>query len=231
MDSISIGDQSIPYVFVEKPWIRNSYLRFDDHKLIVTARNSRNAAKVVNMHKGWILKHYSQIKRTVRLFDSNSILLNGNPFGVQYVPNTGRTRLEIIQNKVFVHSKSVEAADRAMDKWLALQTKLFADPVVAEKAKLIGRSAPQTGARRFGKWGICKSNNTITFNSYLCMLPADIRDYIISHEVAHLPQMNHSQRFWEVVSMLCPNYKELRMKLKDYDNKRHDVMQVTQQAQ
>lgn len=225
MDSIAIGDQSIPYVFIEKPWIRNSYLRFDDHKLIVTARNFRNAAKVVNMHKDWIVKHYTQVKRSIKLFSStsNSILFNGNPFEVQHVPYEGRTKLEIIQNKIFVHSKSTETADKAMDKWLALQTKLFADPVVIEKVKILGKDVPRTGARRCGKWGVCKSNNTITFNSYLCMLPADIREYIISHEVAHLSQINHSSRFWEVVSTLCPNYKELRKRLKDYDNKRRSV--------
>jgi predicted metal-dependent hydrolase len=208
---------------VEKPWIRNTYLKFDDEKLIITARNFRSAAKVVNLHKDWITKHYSQISRTIKLFGSNSILFNGSQFEALYVPHTGRTRLEISQNRISVYSKSTRLAEGAIDKWLALQTKLFTDPVAGEKAQIINKQRPIVGARRCGKWGVCKSNNTITFNSYLCMLPSDIREYIVSHEVAHLAQMNHSARFWEVVSQLCPNYREMRKRLKSYDNKRRNI--------
>ncbi len=222
-DSIAIGDQSIPYAFIEKPWIRNTYLKFEDEKLIVTSRNFHNALKVVNMHKRWIYKHYSELKRTVRLFNNNSILFNGNPFDVEYIQHDGRTKMQIVQNKITVHSKSAENAEKVIDKWLALQTKLFADQIVLQKVRVINKNTPTTKARRLGKWGFCKSNNTITFNSYMCMLPADLQDYIVSHEVAHLSEMNHSRDFWVVVSSLCPNYRELRKKLKNYDNKRRKI--------
>ncbi len=223
MDSIKIGDQAIPYQYVEKPWIRNTYLKFDDEKLVVTARNYRSAEKVVNMHKGWIYKHYSQVKNTVRLFRTNSILFNGTNYNVQHVPYYGNSKLEIVQNNIMVHSKSAQSAEKALDRWLSLQTTLFTDPIVREKARLINEDMPRTKTRRFGKWGVCKSNHTITFNAYLCMLPSEIRDYIVSHEVAHMNEMNHSKKFWEVVAYLCPNYKQLRKELKLYDNKRRLV--------
>lgn len=224
MDLLTIGDQSIPYVFMEKPWIRNSYLRFDDEKLIVTARNFDSATKLVNTHKEWIVKHYYEIKASMKLFSSNSILFNGGKYEAAYVPSNARTRMEIAQNKITVHSKSTQVAERSIDKWLAFQTVLFTDVIAAEKASMIQKERPATKARRLGKWGYCKSDSTITFNSYICMLPADIRDYIISHEVAHLRQMNHSRKFWEVVSQLCPNYKQLRRRLKNYDNTRRKVL-------
>lgn len=223
MDAITIGDKSIPYVFVEKPWIKNTYMKFEDERLIVTARNLKNAIKVVNLHKRWIYKHYSEIKDTVRLFNTNSILFNGNPFEVEFIQYEGRTRLEIMQNKVRVHSSSAQNADKAIDRWLSLQTKLFADPIVMQKVRMINKVVPATKARRLGKWGFCRSNNTITFNSYLCMLPAELQDYIVSHEVAHLSEMNHSRDFWQVVKSLCPNYKELRKRLRNYDNKKRSV--------
>src|SRR5271168_47944 len=100
MDSIKIGDMAIPYTFVEKPWIRNTYLKFDDEKLIITARNFRSAAKVVNLHKDWICRHYSQIKDTRHMFGGNSILFNGETYEVQHVPVNGNSRLEIIQKKI-----------------------------------------------------------------------------------------------------------------------------------
>jgi hypothetical protein len=77
--------------------------------------------------------------------------------------------------------------------------------------------------RRCRKWGVCKSDRTITFNYCVSMLPEEIRDYVVSHEVAHLKEMNHSRRFWEVVSSLCPDYRRLRRELKNYDSTRRSV--------
>ncbi len=51
-------------------------------------------------------------------------------------------------------------------------------------------------------------------NRRRCALPAEsltpelVRDYIILHELAHLRQMNHSEKFWQEVGRLCPNYPE-----------------------
>jgi predicted metal-dependent hydrolase len=41
-----------------------------------------------------------------------------------------------------------------------------------------------------------------------------VRDYIILHELAHLRQMNHSDRFWREVERLCPDYRSAERWLK-----------------
>jgi predicted metal-dependent hydrolase len=43
-----------------------------------------------------------------------------------------------------------------------------------------------------------------------------VRDYLILHELAHLRQMNHSQRFWEEVARLCPEYPVAERWLRDH---------------
>jgi predicted metal-dependent hydrolase len=40
----------------------------------------------------------------------------------------------------------------------------------------------------------------------LIQTPEFVRDYIILHELAHRRQMNHSDKFWQEVERLCPNY-------------------------
>ena len=61
------------------------------------------------------------------------------------------------------------------------------------------------------RWGSCSSSGELSFNYKILFLPADLRDYIIVHELAHLKEMNHSSRFWNLVSLQIPDYK-IRMR-------------------
>lgn len=69
------------------------------------------------------------------------------------------------------------------------------------------------------RWGSCSSNKTISINWKLLLAPSEILDYVIIHELAHLAVMNHSTKFWHVVSKFCPNYKSRLKWLKDYGSK------------
>jgi predicted metal-dependent hydrolase len=56
------------------------------------------------------------------------------------------------------------------------------------------------------RWGSCSARGTISLNWRLIQTPDFVRDYLILHELAHLRQMNHSQRFWQEVAKLCPEF-------------------------
>src|SRR5206468_3876846 len=57
------------------------------------------------------------------------------------------------------------------------------------------------------RWGSCSRRGTISLNWRLIQAPPFVRDYLILHELAHLREMNHSQRFWREVEKLCPEYR------------------------
>jgi predicted metal-dependent hydrolase len=63
------------------------------------------------------------------------------------------------------------------------------------------------------RWGSCSSRGNLNFNYKIALLPAHLVDYIIVHELCHLGQMNHSAKFWELVSKTTPNYLALRKEL------------------
>ena len=46
-------------------------------------------------------------------------------------------------------------------------------------------------------------------------LPEEIRDYVIVHELCHIPEPNHSAAFWRLVGKYCPDYKQLRRQLQE----------------
>ena len=59
------------------------------------------------------------------------------------------------------------------------------------------------------RWGSCDSKSNIRLNWRLVMLPPNLIDYIVVHELAHLIELNHSRNFWMIVASLMPDYKQL----------------------
>ena len=65
------------------------------------------------------------------------------------------------------------------------------------------------------KWGQCSSRGEITLNWRLIHLPSTLQDYVIIHELCHLKEMNHSKRFWALVSHYYPDYQLAKLEIKD----------------
>lgn len=65
-------------------------------------------------------------------------------------------------------------------------------------------------------WGSCSVRKNLNFNHRITQLPQDQADYIIVHELCHLKEMNHSEKFWALVAETVPDYKSIRKALKSY---------------
>jgi len=64
------------------------------------------------------------------------------------------------------------------------------------------------------RWGSCSKKGNLNFNYKIVLLTQKQRDYIIVHELCHLKEFNHSQRFWDLVAKAVPDYKEVRHSLR-----------------
>ena len=226
---VEIDGNRISLEFVKKPWIRNSYLKFDEDRLVVVSRNEMMMQKIVSKHRPWISKHYRQIKNTVKLFDSNSVFYNSKRYTVGYVKSDSRPKADIWGDNLIIYAQSHESAERFIDRTIRDDTARFSGELALRKAEQIDERFKEIKVRRYRKWGVCRSDRTITFNYCVSMLPKELQDYIVSHEVAHLKEMNHSGKFWEVVSFLCQDYRRLRKELKNYDSRRRSVYQVREE--
>lgn len=67
------------------------------------------------------------------------------------------------------------------------------------------------------RWGSCSSNKTISLNIGLMKLPESLIDYVLTHELAHLNHMDHSDAFWREVGEHDKDYKSHRKLIKNYD--------------
>lgn len=63
------------------------------------------------------------------------------------------------------------------------------------------------------KWGSCSKKGNLNFNFKIVALPKDIRDYIIVHELCHLKEFNHSQKYWNLVAKSIPNFRSIKNQL------------------
>ena len=69
------------------------------------------------------------------------------------------------------------------------------------------------------RWGSCSSMGNLNFNFLLMLMPPDVLDAVVAHEVCHLKEMNHSKNFYTLVLSICPNYWECHAWLKENGSK------------
>lgn len=78
----------------------------------------------------------------------------------------------------------------------------------AHHAAALGQPMPSVAvADAKGRWGSCRPGGrgrlpAIRYSWRLVLAPAEVLDYVAAHEVAHLIEANHGERFWQVVQML-----------------------------
>jgi len=65
------------------------------------------------------------------------------------------------------------------------------------------------------QWGSCSTKGNLMLNPHLIKAPKECIDYVILHELCHIAEHNHSEKFWRLLTQLMPNWKEVKAKLDD----------------
>ncbi|MCR5614210.1 MAG: M48 family metallopeptidase [Treponema sp.] len=63
-------------------------------------------------------------------------------------------------------------------------------------------------------WGSCSVDGNLNFNCLLVLMPPEILDSIVVHELCHRRHMNHSREFYDEVLRIFPDYKRCNKWLK-----------------
>ncbi len=102
-----------------------------------------------------------------------------------------------------------DAVRAAVIAWYRRHAQSNFSARVGEFASRLGVALPRmliSNART--RWGSCNARREVRLNWRLIQATQPTIDYVVVHELAHLIEMNHSRRFWNVVESVCPHYRE-----------------------
>jgi predicted metal-dependent hydrolase len=112
------------------------------------------------------------------------------------------------------HATSEQIRDM-VSSWLQRQARQYFDGRVQFFSAQLGVNVGKvrlSSART--RWGSASADGSIRLHWRLIHFSQTIIDYVVAHELAHLREMNHSPRFWDVVASVVPEYDSVREQLR-----------------
>lgn len=199
-----------------------------DARLVVRAPMRISKARIeafVESHAAWIEKHMQKTekdyatKREFSFSDGESVYFLGEELKIRtdaYIKDA-----QIIDGELLISARIPhEDRENAVTEYLVRQAKLLFPKRVAAFAPRLG-AEPQavtiTSAKT--RWGSCSGNNRISFSYRLMMMPAEQIDYVVAHELAHILEHNHSDRFYAHIARVLPDYRQRQAGLKEFAKK------------
>ncbi|MFM1851801.1 MAG: hypothetical protein RIS54_1485 [Verrucomicrobiota bacterium] len=185
----------------------------------IPARGSqRGAEQFVAQHADWLERARARQARRPRAAEvwviGTHVLWRGELTEIR-VATTGERPQVCVAADVFRVCGLDGDLRPTLEAHFARRAKIELPARTLELAALTGMEVKLVAVRnQRSRWGSCSANGTISLNWRLVQTPDFVRDYIIYHELMHLREMNHSDRFWARVEEVCPGWREAERWLK-----------------
>lgn len=186
-NQVSYND-ALNYVFKNTNWVENIFKKYDvlDDEFEITEYYNDEIIYIQGVK--YLLVEDSSI--------SSKIVKEDNVF--YYKGNISSTIDSILRSYYYL----IEAEfDRV---YKAYKTYIKQKPVLSIR-------------KMKSRWGSCNyTNGKIVINKMLVSVPTELLNYVIVHEFTHLLYPNHSKDFYNFISQVLPNYKNIEKNLKKY---------------
>ena len=107
------------------------------------------------------------------------------------------------------------ACRAALHRWWLCQGRKHLLPLLQEISRATGWSFDRATVRRQRtRWGSCSRRKSVSLNAKLLFLAPALVRYVMINELGHTQEMNHAPRFWRLVQTKCPDFRELKKKLR-----------------
>jgi predicted metal-dependent hydrolase len=171
----------------------------------------------------WIKRRREQLQDAAR--QSSREMLTGEShyvWGVRrrlrVVERPGRPQVVIDGERLWLYvPEGVPTATRLklLQDWQRTELSAAIPPLIARWEPTIGRTVQRWGIRRMKtKWGSCnRESGHIQFNLELSKKPQRCLEYIVVHEMTHLLERGHNERFVKLMDRFLPDWRSRRDEL------------------
>lgn len=125
--------------------------------------------------------------------------------GRQYAALRGIAKLDLFVNP----GRTTEHREAVLLRWYRQQLKELVGPMVEQWQAKLGVRANAWGVKKMKtKWGSCNpASKRLWFNLELAKKPVQCVEYIVAHELAHLQERNHTERFTRLLDQHLPSWR------------------------
>ncbi len=198
---------------------------------IPTRGSEREAQRFVDQHRDWLERARARQARRPRAVEiwtvGTAVLWRGEMTEIRsastpppvadsagLVPGEVRSAVCLAADVFSVTSTDGDLR-AALEAHFARRARIELPARAWELAAETGVDLKQVTVRnQRSRWGSCSAGGTVSLNWRLIQTPDPVRDYIIYHELMHLREMNHSDRFWARVAEVCPWWRDAERWLK-----------------
>lgn len=168
-------------------------------------------------------------KKTTRILFTPDIEFKTFSFTLKLITGTS-TKNYYMSLKEGILSISCPADINYNDSTVQSTIKGFVEKALRYEANRLFPAKVKLFAERYGfkytevkinksrtRWGSCSSKKTINLSFYCMLLPEYLVDFVILHELCHTVEMNHGERFWQLLDKVSDDKaKELTKALRDH---------------
>lgn len=192
---------------------KNMYLRIKKGpKIVVTAPNNISEKQILK----FIENNIKFIENNIKIQEKNETIKKGKFEYQGYLYDICYTNEK---NIVLTLDRAFIGKDQNIDNWYRKQAKKVFSECYDKCFEIFkfSKEKPVLKIRKMtSKWGVCNiTNKTITLNLELIKLDPKYLEYVIFHELCHLKEPNHSERFWSHVQQYVPDYKQIKKEMKN----------------
>ena len=177
--------------------------------------------RFIKERESWIVEKLSEKEKLIREVEKSFIpgekflfLGEGYPLEIQDNYSQGHP-LKLSFGKFILDKNHFEKARDLFIHWYKREAKekmVGRVHYYSDKLQLFPKGLKITSAQY--RWGSCSRDNRLSFSWRIIMAPLNIIDYIIIHELVHIKEKNHSNRFWGYLESILPDYRNHRAWLK-----------------
>lgn len=164
-------------------------------------------------------RHRQEHVRPRKYVSGESLYYLGKQYVLKVIQHADETpSVKLLRGKieVTVREKSIEKISTLLTDWYKARAKeIFTRRLDAmlEQALWTSETPPLRVLTMQTQWGSCSPAGRLTLNPHLVKAPRDCIDYVILHELCHLAEHNHSQRFYRLMGQVMPHWEKVKGRL------------------